>query len=91
MNHAELLEYKKQQNKETKIAKSSKPKQVIDVKKKLKEIKEKPEVNKEVLADKAETSELPTNFMQLKSLAKEKGMEVTNTTKKEDIIKFLTI
>jgi len=35
------------------------------------------------------SSGLPTNFMQLKKLAKEKGMEVTKDTKKDDIVKFL--
>lgn len=35
------------------------------------------------------SDKLPTNFLQLKALAKEKGMEVTNSTKKEEIIKFL--
>ncbi len=35
------------------------------------------------------TPTLPTNFMQLKALAKEKGMEVTKDTKKEDIVAFL--
>lgn len=34
-------------------------------------------------------TELPTNFMQLKKLAREKGMNVTSDTKKEEIIAFL--
>lgn len=32
---------------------------------------------------------LPTNFMQLKKMASEKGMAVTKETKKEEIIAFL--
>lgn len=33
--------------------------------------------------------ELPTNFLQLKKLAKEQGMTVTPDTKKEEVMEFL--
>ncbi len=48
------------------------------------------EVKKEKKVKKVEVKkELPTAFFQLKALAKEKGMEVTKETNKEEIEAFL--
>jgi hypothetical protein len=51
----------------------------------------KPEDKQEVSIkpEESKSMALPTNFMELKSLAKSQGMEVTNGTKKEEILTFL--
>jgi len=47
------------------------------------------EVKKEVKAPKKEESLDKINFMTLKKMAKQKGMEVESNTKKKDILKYL--
>lgn len=47
------------------------------------------EIPAEVAGDTSEKPELPSNLMQLKKVAKEKGMTVTKTTKKDEILAFL--
>jgi len=54
-----------------------------------KEAEVKPEVPVEPVFEEPE-DELPTNFMKLKKLAKEAGMEMTKETKKEEILAFLS-
>lgn len=44
------------------------------------------EAMKEMVADKME---LPKNFLQLKKLAAEKGMTITQATKKDEVLAFL--
>ncbi len=85
--HGQLMELRKQKLDPLKdkivMANITPRAQVEEVKVEAKKEK-KVKVVKEVVE-----GELPSNYMQLKALAKEKGMEVTTSTKKEDVLKFL--